>query len=66
MLRKISDRQTGATSNEVVKEIRGKFAAFFWQGVARIFGANLKTEYDAQTEDALLEGIIQLYEEGLI
>ncbi len=66
VLLKLIDRQTGDTSYELVKELRGAFAAFFWQNIARIFGANLKTEYDAATEDALLEGIIQLYEEGLL
>lgn len=66
VLLKLIDRQTGDTSYELVKELRGSFSAVFWQGVARIFGANLKTEYNSKDDDALLEGIIQLYEEGLL
>lgn len=65
VLLKLIDRQTGDTSYELVKELRGSFSAFFWQGVARLFGANLKTEYNS-SDDAILEGIIQLYEEGLL
>lgn len=66
ILIKLIDRQTGITTYELVKELRGNFTAFFWQGLARIFNMNLKNEFDASDEDALLEGIIQLYEEGLI
>jgi hypothetical protein len=40
------------------RETRGKFAAAFWQGIARIFGTNLKEEYDPYGEDSLIEMII--------
>lgn len=66
VLLKLIDRETGNTSYELVKEFRGGFSAFFWQGVARIFGANLKTEYHAEGEDQVLEQLVYLYEEGLL
>ena len=64
VLLKLIDRETGRTSFRLVQELRGKFAAFFWQGIARLFGANLKLEYDKEGEDALIEYLIGLYEAG--
>lgn len=66
VLLKLIDRQTSHTSYSLVKELRGSFSAFFWQGVARLFGANLKMEYDAEGEDKEMERLIRLYELGLI
>lgn len=66
ILLKLIDRQTSHTSYDLVKELRGSFSAVFWQGVARIFGANLKMEYDADGEDQEIERLIRLYELGLI
>lgn len=66
VLLKLIDRQTSHTSYDLVKELRGSFSAFFWQSVARLFGANLKMEYDAEGEDKEMERLIRLYELGLI
>lgn len=66
LLIKLIDRQTGNTSYSLVKEFRGKFSAFLWQGVARIFGANLKDNYDGKGEDQLIEELIILYEAGML
>ncbi len=66
ILIKLIDRETGNTSYELVKELRGSFSAFFWQSVARLFGSNLKSEYDPLYEDRLIEDIIFLIEIGEI
>lgn len=66
ILIKLIDRETDRTSYALVKELRGSFSAFFWQGIARIFGANLKDTYDKDGDDKLIEQIIVLYEAGLI
>jgi hypothetical protein len=66
ILIKLIDRETGHTSYELVQEIRGNFTAFFWQGLARLFGNNLKSQYDAEGDDRLIEQLIHLYEIGLI
>jgi hypothetical protein len=58
LLIKLIDRETRNTSYELIRDYRGKFSAAFWQGIARIFGTNLKEEYDAYGEDALIELII--------
>lgn len=66
ILIKLINRQTGTTSYEMVKELRGTLSAFMWQTVARIFGNNLKDTYDPETEDRDIEGIITLIEMGQI
>jgi hypothetical protein len=66
LLIKLIDRETGNTSYELLKELRGSFSAFFWQTVARLFGSNLKTTFDAEGEDKLIDQIIVLIENGHI
>jgi hypothetical protein len=58
LLIKLIDRETLNTSYTLIKDYRGKISAAFWQGIARIFGTNLKEEYDPYGEDALIESII--------
>ena len=66
LLIKLIDRETDQTSYELVKELRGGFRAFFWQSIARLFGANLKDTYDKEGEDMMGEELIRLYEAGLL
>jgi Skp family chaperone for outer membrane proteins len=64
MLILLIDRETGRTSYKLVKEFRGGFGALFWQGIARLFGNNLKSEYDPDGEDKILEELVRKCEEG--
>jgi IS30 family transposase len=64
LLIKLIDRETQNTSYTLIKDYRGKLAAAFWQGIARIFGTNLKEEYDPVGEDALIESILIEIEAG--
>jgi len=64
LLIKLIDRETQNTSYVLIKDYRGKLSAAFWQGIARIFGTNLKSEYDPEGEDALIESIIQEIDAG--
>ena len=66
ILVKLIDRETGRTSYQVIKELKGGFTAFFWQGIARIFGNNLKTEYDPVYQDKVMEDIVLGIEAGFI
>ena len=66
LLIKLIDRETGNTSYDLVDELRGSFSAFFWQAVARLFGSNLKTRFDAEGEDKLIDQILFLIENGQI
>lgn len=66
VLLKLIDRETEYTAYEVLKEFRGGFVAGFWQGMSRIFGQNLKSEYDKEGEDRMIEQIVIYYEAGLL
>jgi hypothetical protein len=64
ILIKLVDRETGNTSYSLVKDLRGGFQAFMWQGMARLFGENLKSEYEPQGQDLMIEGIVRQIERG--
>lgn len=66
LLIKLIDREIGRTSYDVIRDLRGGVSAVFWQTVARIFGSNLKSEFNAAGDDKILNEIIILYEHGLI
>ena len=58
ILIKLIDRETGNSSYDLQKYMKGGITAFFYQSIARIFGNNLKNTYDPQ-EDRDIEAIIQ-------
>ena len=64
VLVKLIDRETGRSSYELVKQLRGDFTAFVWQGLARLFGQDLRSTYDAQGDDRMVEVIIERIERG--
>jgi hypothetical protein len=66
ILIKLLDRETGNSSYEIIKEFKGGFSAFFWQSVAKLFGHDLKAEYDPVNEDRMIEYIISEIDLGLI
>ena len=68
ILIRLIDRETGDTSYKVLQELRGKVRAVFYQGFARLWGYNLKTEYDPKQneEDDKIETIVTLLERGAI
>ena len=68
ILVRLIDRETGNTSYQLVKELRGKVRAFFYQGFARLWGYNLKTEFDPHNnpEDDEIDTIMTLLERGVI
>jgi|SRR6185436_5778053 len=66
VLIKLIYRETGSTSYELIKELRGSFNAFFAQGLAKLFGHDLKSIYDPAGEDKTIENIVQQIESGQI
>ncbi len=66
ILIKLVDRETGTTTYEVVKELKGSVSAFVWQSVALLFDSNLKLEYNPDEEDKMIEEIIAMIENGLL
>jgi len=57
VLIKLIDRETGYTTYALVHELKGGFKSFLLQSAARIFGHNLKEEYDP-TEQKDIEAIL--------
>lgn len=66
ILIKLIDREIGETSYALLKELRGSFSAFFWQAVARLFGTNLKNEFDPHGKDRLINEIVMMIERGVL
>jgi hypothetical protein len=64
ILIKLLDRETGSISYDIVKGFRGGFTAWFFQGIAKIFRYDLKSKYDAEGEDKIIEEVIQQIEQG--
>lgn len=64
LLMKLIDRECDQSTFELIRSYKGTISAYFWQGVARIFGSNLKTGYDPNAEDKIIERVILLVEAG--
>lgn len=68
ILIKLIYRECSFSSYDLIKAYRGKFVAGLWQGIARLFTANLKKEYDPEhnKEDAMIERIIIRIQNGTL
>jgi hypothetical protein len=64
LLIKLIYRQTGNSTFAIVKELRGSFNAFIYQTVARIFGYDLRVQYDPEGSDKAIEHIVQMIDDG--
>lgn len=64
LLLKLIDREIGQTSYYIIKNYRGGAAAGFWQGIAKLFGSDLKKPYDKFGEDKLIEDLVEMYQRG--
>ncbi len=64
ILIKLIDRETGKTTYDIVKNMRGSFSAAMWQGVAIVFNSSLKSDYDAEGEEKNIEMAIKMIEDG--
>ena len=64
LLMKLIDREVGKSSYNIIKDYKNGFAAGFWQGVAKVFGSNLKKPYDPEGEDKATEELVKIWEDG--
>lgn len=64
LLMKLIDREIGKSSYMIIKDYKSGIAATFWQGVAKLFGSDLKKPYDPKGEDAKIEELVQMWEDG--
>ncbi|MEI6434698.1 MAG: DUF4294 domain-containing protein [Bacteroidota bacterium] len=66
ILIKLIYRETGSSTYDIVKELRGGFTAFIWQTLARIFGYDLRTSYEPDGNDQVIEQIVLMIESGAL
>lgn len=59
VLMKLIYRETGNNCYEIIDEYKGFISAAFWQGVAVLFGSNLKQSYEAKGKDLDMEKIVR-------
>lgn len=64
ILLKLINRECNSSPFDLIRAYRGSFSATLWQGVARLFRADLKSGYDPQKEDYTLERIVIKIEQG--
>ena len=64
LLMKLIDREIGKTSFQIIKDYKNGIAAGFWQGIARLFGSDMKKPYDPQGDDKQTEELVKLWKEG--
>lgn len=64
LIMKLVDREVGKSSYNIIKGYKSGITAGFWQGVAKIFGSDLKKPYDPEGEDKETEELVKLWEAG--
>ena len=64
LLMKLIDREVGKSSYNIIKDYKNGMAAGFWQGIAKMFGSDLKKPYDPEGEDKHVEELVQIWEAG--
>lgn len=64
VLLKLIDRETGQSSYSIIKEYKSGLAAGFWQGIAKLFDNDLKSQYDPEGADRELEELVQMWHAG--
>ncbi|MGM9735357.1 MAG: DUF4294 domain-containing protein [Candidatus Cryptobacteroides sp.] len=64
LLMKLIDREVGKSSYNIIKDYKSGIAAGFWQGIAKLFGSDLKKPYDPEGEDKAVEELVEIWEAG--
>lgn len=64
LLMKLIDREVGKSSYSIIKDYKSGMAAGFWQGIAKLFGSDLKKPYDPEGEDRPVEELVEIWEAG--
>jgi hypothetical protein len=64
LLMKLIDREIGKSSYMIIKDYKSGIAAKFWQGIAQLFGSDLKKPYDPEGEDRKIEELVEIWDAG--
>lgn len=62
LIMKLIDREVGKSSYNIIKGYKNRMAAGFWQGIAKMFGTDLKKPYDPEGEDKEVEELVKIWE----
>ena len=64
LIMKLVDREVGKSSYNIIKGYKSGITAGFWQGIAKMFGSDLKAPYDPEGEDKEVEELVKIWEDG--
>ncbi len=64
LLMRLIDREVGKSPYLIIKDYKNGIAAGFWQGVAKLFGTDMKAPYDPEDTDIETEELVQIWERG--
>lgn len=64
LIMKLVDREVGKSSYNIIKGYKSGLTAGFWQGIAKLFGSDLKKPYDPEGEDKDVEELVKIWEDG--
>lgn len=66
LLIKLINRECHTSSYGLIDAFLGRFSASMWNSFAKLFGATLKSTYDPEGEDAVIERVCVMVERGYI
>ena len=61
---RLLDRELGMTGYTLIRDYKSRFAAGFWQGLAKLFKQDLKSRYDPDGIDKQTEELVQIWQRG--
>ncbi|MBR1706327.1 MAG: DUF4294 domain-containing protein [Bacteroidales bacterium] len=64
VLLKLIDRETGRSPYSIIKDYKNGVAAGFWNGIAKFFDNDLRSQYDPEGADRDLEELVQMWQAG--
>ncbi|MGN1215947.1 MAG: DUF4294 domain-containing protein [Candidatus Cryptobacteroides sp.] len=64
LLMKLIDRETGKSPHDLIRDYKSGVAAGFWQGLASLFGVDMKKHYDPLGKDRDVEYLVSCWEDG--
>lgn len=64
LLMKLIDREVGKSSYYIIKDYKNGIAAGFWQGIAKLFGSDMKKHYDPEGDDKQTEELVRKWDSG--
>lgn len=64
LMMKLIDRETGKSPHDLIRDYKSGMAAGFWQGLASVFGVDMKRHYDGTGKDRDVELLAKSWDDG--